>query len=253
MIDSLSSIFSTMSIKDFSLFLLTTFTSTIAGVFGLGGGLVLAVMLPWFVLPSAVVPIHGATQLASNVSRLMMSYKHIVWSLVPKFMIGSLVGVVLFTLVLSNLALQYIPVFIAIYLLLSLWVKSIDLLLSKIESFYLVGMLQTGLGLVVGAPGPLTVNLLMKKLAHREQIIATASLLMVFVNATKVVTYAALGFVFIDYLNTIVFAIIGAFVGSYIGTKLRDKIDAQRFLHWLKWLLTLLALQTLVRFSWLGG
>ena len=249
MIDSLSTFLTAITLNDLSLFFLTTFTSTIAGVFGLGGGLILAVTLPWFVPVNAVVPIHGTTQLASNVSRLMMSYQHVVWSLVPKFVIGSLAGVALFSLVLTNLSSQYIPVIIAIYLLLSLWVKSVDRLLSKIESFYLVGMLQTGLGLVVGAPGPLTVTLLMKKLSHREQIIATASLLMVLVNFAKVATYATLGFLFWDYLSPIIFAISGAFFGSYIGTKLRGKVDPLRFLHLLKWLLTLLALQTLIRFS----
>ena len=59
MIDSLSTFLTAITLNDLSLFFLTTFTSTIAGVFGLGGGLILAVTLPWFVPVNAVVPIHG--------------------------------------------------------------------------------------------------------------------------------------------------------------------------------------------------
>lgn len=52
-------------------------------MFGLGGYLILAVTLPCFVPVNAVVPIHGTTQLASNVSRLMMSYRPIAEWVVP--------------------------------------------------------------------------------------------------------------------------------------------------------------------------
>jgi len=249
MIDSISTILSSITLDDVSLVFLTTFSSTIAGVFGLGGGLVLVVMLPWFVPANAVVPIHGITQLGSNISRLMLSYRYVVWSLGPRFIFGTVFGIALFSLVLTSLSTKYIPVIIAIYLLLSLWIKAFEKLLSKIESFFVVGMLQGGLGLIVGAPGPLAITLLMKKLSHPDQIIATASLMLSFVNLAKVVTYAIFGFVFWDYIHSIIFAIIGAFIGSFIGTIIRKKVDPDRFLHLLKWLLTILALQTLIRFS----
>ncbi|NRA83860.1 MAG: hypothetical protein HRU22_08870 [Gammaproteobacteria bacterium] len=51
--------------------------------------------------------------------------------------------------------------------------KSIEIFFRKIENFYIAGMLQTGLGLLVGAPGPVTITLLMKKLDDKEKIIAT--------------------------------------------------------------------------------
>ena len=96
MIDRLNTFLAAITLNDLSLFFLTTFTSTIAGVFGLGGGLV---TLPCFV-----------------------------------------------------------PV------------NAIDRLLRKIKSFCLVSMLQTELGLVVGAQCPLTVTLLMKKFSHSDKL-----------------------------------------------------------------------------------
>ena len=42
------------------------FTSMIAGIFGFGGGMLLIAIMPSFMHPSLVIPIHGVTQLASN-------------------------------------------------------------------------------------------------------------------------------------------------------------------------------------------
>ncbi|WP_076414539.1 TSUP family transporter [Shewanella sp. UCD-KL12] len=232
-----------------SLFILTTFTSTVAGICGLGGGLILAVTLPWFVPPAAVIPLHGTTQLASNFTRLGFAFRAVYWPVVAPFVLGSLSGIALFGLFLINLSSEYIPLFIATYLLLTLWVKPIENVLGRLENFFIVGAVQTGLGLVVGAPGPLTMNLLLKRLKDKDQIIATAALLMGMSNIAKVLTYAGLGFIFIDYLPQIVSAILGAALGSFIGTRLRGTIDNRKFMHLLKWLLTLLAIQTLVRFS----
>ncbi|NRA83859.1 MAG: hypothetical protein HRU22_08865 [Gammaproteobacteria bacterium] len=78
MVDLVSTVFSYVSIRDVGLFILTVFTSTIAGIFGLGGGLILAVSLSWLVPVNAVVPIHGTTQLASNASRLFFCYHQVV-------------------------------------------------------------------------------------------------------------------------------------------------------------------------------
>jgi len=234
---------------EISLFILTTLTSTLAGICGMGGGLILAISLPLFVPITAVIPIHGTTQLASNISRLCFSFKDVYWPVVPKFIMGSAIGVIAFSLFLVNLPTQYIPLFIAIYLLMSLWVSPIKAILNKIENFYLVGAIQTGLGLLVGAPGPLTITLLLKTLNDKDQVIATASLLMGLSNLAKVITYLSLGFIFSDYLSIIIFAIIGASLGSYIGTKVRDKIDNQVLMKWLKWILTFMAIQTLIRFS----
>lgn len=72
---------------------------------------------------------------------------------------------------------------------------------------------------------------------------------MALVNTAKVVTYASLGFIFLNHLSPIILAILGAFLGSYIGTKLRNNFNHERFMHLLKWFLTMLALQTIIRFS----
>ena len=44
-------------------------TSVLAGVMGMGGGVLLIAAMPGLVPVSAIFPLHAATQLASNLSR----------------------------------------------------------------------------------------------------------------------------------------------------------------------------------------
>ena len=232
-------------LNEITLFSLTTITSAIAGICGLGGGMILALTLPIFLAPAAIIPIHGVTQLASNSSRLIFAFKDVHWPFVPQFVLGGIIGTALFSIFLVNLPNDYIPLFISTYLLLSLWLKAFSHVMNKIENFYVVGCIQAGLGLLVGAPGPLTITFLMKRLEDKNQIIATASVLMALTNLNKIIVYGFLGFHFSEYLDIMAITIIGATLGSFIGTKLRNKIPNKPFMRSLKWLITLMALYTL--------
>ncbi|KGJ98514.1 sulfite exporter TauE/SafE family protein [Thalassotalea sp. ND16A] len=231
-------------LNELGLFVITLLTSTLAGICAMGGGMILVLILPFFVPAAAIIPVHGIAQLASNSSRLALCFAAIHWPLVRQFILGAFVGTALFSTFLLNISSQYLPLFISGYLLISLWVKAIDRWLSKLESFYVVGALQAGFGLLVGAPGPITVTLLYKKLDNKDEIIATASLLMGITNLNKVLVYTLIGFQFSPYWPLILACICGATLGSILGSKLRNKISNQHFMPLLKILLTVLALVT---------
>lgn len=235
-----------MIADELSLFLIATFTSTLAGICAMGGGMILVLVLPFFVPAAAIIPVHGIAQFASNSSRLVLCYKHIHWPFVWQFILGAMVGTGLFSIFLINISNQYLPLFISIYLLLTLWFKPIAKLFSKFESFYIVGAVQAGLGLLVGAPGPITVTLLYKKLQDKEQIIATASLLMGITNLNKVLVYSIIGFQFVNFWQLILASVLGATLGSIFGNYLRHKIPNQYFMTLLKFILTSLALYTAI-------
>lgn len=235
---------------ELSLFLLTTLTSTIAGIAAMGGGILLVLALPYFLPVQAVIPMHGIAQLASNSSRLLFSFNAVVWRFVWKFIIGAVVGSLLMLNLLIEINLELVPLFIASYLLLSLWCAPVNRLLTHIENFYVIGALQASLGLIVGAPGPMTVNLLYKRLENKDQVIATASLLMGITNINKVMVYGIIGFHYLDYSSLIIACILGATLGSYLGTTLRNKIPNAVLMKVLKVLITLMALQTLVSYSY---
>lgn len=226
--------------------IISFFTSTIAGVVGLGGGLILITILPSFLPLNALVPIHGLTQLSSNISRAFFGWKDVKVEVIPKFLFGSLLGVSFFALILYFVSLEYVPLFIGLYILLSLWSNRFNKKIEKFESYVLIGFFQSGLSIIVGATGPIATTLLVKDYNDKHTVVATAAALKSITHLLKVVVFMFFGFVFFDYIGILTTMIIGAVAGSYLGTKLRNKIDGKRFIFALKLLLSALAIKLII-------
>ena len=231
---------------EIALTLFATGTSIIAAILGFGGGMLLIAIMPNFLPATVIIPAHGIVQLASNSSRAIFSLNQVAWHLLPPFLIGSAIGLGIFTYILFHLSHHYIPLAIGSYILLNLWSQSFANFMQRFESFYIIGALQTGLGLIVGAPGPLTQNILLKKLQNRDQFIATGALFMTISHSAKVVVFGLIGFQFGEHLYTILFMSAGAILGSFIGSSMRKKIDNKIYISMLKYLLTLLAIKMIL-------
>ncbi|MBT8148738.1 MAG: sulfite exporter TauE/SafE family protein [Gammaproteobacteria bacterium] len=227
--------------------LLALGTSTVAGVFGFGGGMLLIAALPGFLPAAALIPVHSAVQLLSNTSRAALSWRDIQWQFVAQHAVGSAIGIGLAALLVFKLSLVYIPMLIGGYILLNTWSDRFQRLVGRIESFYLIGAVQTGLGLMVGAPGPLPMPLLLRRLNDHHQIVCTMAIFMTTGHILKLGVFIAAGFAFASYWLEIVLMGLAAIAGSYLGTFLRRKIDAKNFVWIVKVLLTLLASLAIIR------
>lgn len=231
---------------ELSLGFITLLTSTITAIVGLGGGMMLIAIMPSFLPINAVIPIHGLTQLSSNFSRALFGYKDIQYEVVPKFLVGSLIGVGLFATIVSLISLEYVPLFMGAYILLSLWSAKFNDKIKKFENYYLIGFFQSGLSIVVGATGPLAMTLLLKDYGDKNKVVVTAAAIMCITHILKLIVFMYFGFVFFDYIGVIIAMVVGAIAGSWIGTKLRDKVDGKKFTMILKVILTLLALKIII-------
>lgn len=215
-------------------------TATISGVIGFGGGMLLIATMPFFLPAVAVVPIHGAVQLASNSSRMIFSWRDVQWRMTPPFLVGTVLGVTFFALVLFKISTDYIPVAIGIYILLSLWSERFARALRKYESLYTIGFLQSGLSIIVGAPGPLSLTMLSKHLDDPNQIIATAALFVTISHIAKLLVFGLIGFSFMEYWPVMVFMLIGSVLGSWTGTRIRTRLNHDHLTLAVKVLLTAL-------------
>ena len=218
-------------------------SSTAAAVFGLGGGLILISFLPDFLPADALVPVHGVTQLASNTSRAAFSFRSIVWRLWPLFFAGSVLGATMFGLLVVNISTAYIPVFIGVYILLKLWSARMGRLLSSFDSLFILGFLQTGLGILVGSTGHLAMPRLLKEISDRDGIVATSAMFMSLSHGLKLLAYGIIGFKFNQYSVILAYMVTGALIGSFVGTLLRRQISNRWFSQILKILLTVMALR----------
>ena len=226
--------------------IVTFFTSTIAAIVGLGGGMMLITILPSFLPINALIPVHGLTQMTSNLSRAVFGYKDVQYEVIPKFLLGSFLGIGIFASILNFISLEYVPLFIGVYILLSLWSEKFNEKIKRYESYFLAGFFQTGLSIVVGATGPLTMTLLLKDYKNKDEVVATSAALMSLSHILKVFVFMYFGFVFFDYIGIIIAMVIGAIAGSWVGTKLRNIIDGKKFTIILKVLLTTLAIKVIV-------
>lgn len=231
---------------DYILGLISLLTSLVAGVIGFGGGMILIAILPLFISPTLIIPIHGITQLASNSSRMLFSLKDVQWDLLPKFLVGSILGILIFGLLLSRISPYYIPIFIGGYIILNLWSIRFSVFIKKYENYYLIGLLQTGLGLLVGATGPLSLAVLTKELKSKDEIIATSSMFMTISHLAKVPVFIALGVSLLGQLNLLFFMVLGSIIGSFIGTKLRIASNNEKLILLIKILLSVMALKMLI-------
>jgi uncharacterized protein len=226
--------------------IVTFLTSTIAAIVGVGGGMMLIAILPSYLPLNALIPVHGLTQMSSNLSRAFFGYKDVQYEVIPKFLIGSFLGIALFTSILNFISIEYVPLFIGAYILLSLWSEKFNEKIKRYESYFLAGFFQTGLSMVVGATGPLTMTLLLKDYKDKDKVVATSAALMSLTHILKVFVFMYFGFVFFDYIGIIMAMVIGSIAGSWAGTKLRNVIDGKKFTTILKVLLSALAIKVIV-------
>lgn len=68
------------------------FTSTLTAITGMGGGIMLISAMPGLLPAAAIIPIHGAVQLASNSSRVLLGIRHIEWRIFWPFSVGAVLG-----------------------------------------------------------------------------------------------------------------------------------------------------------------
>lgn len=225
-------------------------TSMITAVTGVGGGMMLIGLLPLFLPAAAVVPVHGVTQLASNVSRAWFGRKEIAWRHCVPFLAGSLSGMLLFGWLVRRVSLEWVPLFIGVYILLIQWSPAFNRLIRRFESFFLVGDLQTGLSVFVGAPGPLNIAVLNKHYADNHIVVSTGAMMMTIVHAAKLAVYMAAGFAFSDYAPLLGMMVLMAALGSWLGTKLRRRFPMAWLKAVLPWLLTVLAVKLIAGMVW---
>ena len=109
----------------------------------------------------------------------------------------------------------------------------------------MIGFFQTGLSVIVGSTGPFAITRLLKEFKDNDKVVATSAVLMSITHILKALVFFYFGFIFLDYLTTIIFMTTGSILGSYVGTKLRHKIDGKKLIFALKILLSVMALKSI--------
>jgi len=229
--------------SDVLLILIAGATAMVTAVTGIGGGLVLIAIMPGFLPATAIVPVHAVVQLFSNSSRALFGWRFLRWEFVLAFIAGSILGGSIAAAIAREINLAYTPLFIAAYILFITWGPAPKFNKPPPGEFIIIGAIQTGLSMLVGATGPMSQAALMARGLKRDALVVSGALMTTFTHLTKVLLFALLGFSFIEFWQIILGMSVAVTIGAFIGTRIRYQVPEALFRLILKWALTVLALR----------
>ncbi|WP_417580487.1 sulfite exporter TauE/SafE family protein [Pelagibacterium sp.] len=224
-------------------------TSMITAMFSLGGGMAMLATLGLFFPPAVIIPVHGLVQLGSNAGRAVVQRAHIQWHLMAWFGAGSVLGIVLGGSLAVSIPEALFQIVIGMFILYCVWVPQPRVTGRGAIADFAAGALIGGVGMFVGAVGPLVANFL-RKLDNRHQLIATQASLMTLNNIAKVAIFTMFGFAFAQYLPMAIAMIITGILGTLVGSRMLDRVSERVFRIGFKAILTLMALEMLRQAVW---
>ncbi len=228
--------------------LMALITSAFTAVVGIGGGFLLLVFMVDFFPPMLLIPVHGFIQLSSNASRAFFDLSHVKWEIVKRHAIGATLGGLLGSLSVSIFPFDYLPLVLGSFVLFMTW-RPYDPRKSRPHGTMLwMGAGQTYLSFFVGATGPLSYPLLLRRALTRHEIVTTHASMMVVMHLIKVVGYGTQGPALLGYWDFMLSMSVGAILGSYIGKGFRGKVSEKAFSWIAKGLLTMVSLRMLLKF-----
>ena len=172
--------------------ILSFFTATLSGVFGMAGGLVLMGGLAMVLPVSAAFVTHGLLQLTANGWRAVLHRQYVNWRIVGIYAVGSLlagVGVSLIALTPSKPGLfLFMGLLPGLLWLPKSWIR---LDAAQPAQALLSGLMVTGVNLTAGVAGPLLDIFFVRTELTRHVIVATKAATQVFAHLAKIVVYGA--------------------------------------------------------------
>jgi uncharacterized membrane protein YfcA len=219
------------------------FTSCLTAVMGMGGGVLLIAVMPGLVPASVILPLHAATQLASNSSRAGFGWRNIDPGIIPAFVVGAAVGAWLGSEVYQRLDMHWLPALIGLLILLFTWVPLPAVRGGGQLALVLLGFYQTGLGMVAGATGPVGAAVLLRRNTARDWLVVNTAVYMTLNHAIRVAAFVAIGFSFAPWWPLLSGMVVAGIIGSWVGTRLRSFLPQVNFQRLFRWMVTLLALR----------
>ena len=231
----------------------TTFYIIVAGsflaavvnaAFSAGGALIILAVTS-FVLPvSAIVPIHSTLLIGSTSSRTLLFWRDIDWKIAGPFLVGSVFAVAIGSRIYVELPDSIIATAISIVMLFAIWLPQVRWRPRLKHPWAIVGFIHTLLSTLF-AYGALLHAVILHTGLKKRQIVATMAASLTGMGIFKISGYTLNGFDYGPYLQIIVFAIAAAFLGTWIGKMIVDRISEALFRTVFRVLVTVTALRLL--------
>lgn len=219
-------------------------TSILSGVFGMAGGIIFMGVLTWLLPAALALALHGVIQFASNLWRFLIHRRHVVWTVLLWFGLGSAASLGFFSLVL------FAPTKFLVFLGLGLtpilvWLPERWLRLDASNRWHAIGggFVSNGLSLVSGVSGPVTDLLFVNTALNRHQVVATKAVMQAMGHASKILVYGGL-LLGASARETIalpatLIAVAASMAGITVGGYILDRISDAQFRSSRRWIVTI--------------
>lgn len=212
--------------------------------FSAGGALIILAVTS-FVLPvSAIVPIHSTLLIGSTSSRTLFFWRDIDWKVAGPFLIGSVFAVAIGSRIYVELPDTLIASAISVVMLVAIWLPEVSWRPKLRHPWVVVGFLHSLLSTLF-AYGALFHAIILHTGLKKRQIVATMAASLTGMGILKISGYTFHGFDYAPYVPTIIFAIAAAFLGTWFGKMIIDRISEALFRTVFKVLVTVTALRLL--------
>ena len=216
-------------------------TAILSGVLGMAGGMVLMVILVGVLPVAAAMVVHGAAQAASNGARVWFLRRHLMWDVLPPYVVGGTAT----TAVFSWVVFVPDPGLILILVGAFPWLARLTPLLRGLDirnraTSLACGTTVTAVQLLAGASGPLLDAFYLNTDVDPRRIVATKAATQTIGHLVKIAYYGIVADQGATTLSAATSsatappalvggAILLAIIGARIGTRLLNRLDANRF------------------------
>ena len=219
--------------------------SFVAASLGLGGGLLVLAAMTLFLPPTVLIPIHAVVQIGSNGFRAFLMRRDILYSVIPAFVIGTLIGSYIGGKTLFALEIWVLQAILGVFVLYATWAPKFKSSNPGPAKFFGCGVFGGFATMFVGGTGPLVAPFVNAACKERQQVVSTHASLMTFQHLFKVILFGVLGFSFGPYIPLLVGLVSFGVCGTIVGKKVLDKLPEKVFRIGLQAILTLLAARLL--------
>jgi uncharacterized membrane protein YfcA len=224
-------------------------TGALSAVVGMAGGITLLALMLLFMDPFVAIPVHGVVQLVSNLSRTVAQRRHVRWGLLACF------GAPLLPMAFAGLALtRLLPrplaeIGIGAFVLVATW-RPGWLRFGAAGGAGAPGRRMLAAGSVVGffstsvgAAGPIAAPFFLRLGLDRRGLIGTQAASATLQHLAKILVFGVVGFAFRDFALPLAALSATAIAGTWLGTRLLERVSEADFRALYMGVLTVVALR----------
>lgn len=208
--------------------LVCIFAAGVSAVFGMAGGVIVFLVLGFFVdLPTAIA-LHAVIQFISNFSRIVIAFKNIDWFTVFWFSLLLIPFAYLGSLSLAYFNEYFLQIFVGICIIASVIIpkKGKEKINAPAWLLVVFGAICSYLSMLVGAIGPLLSAFLNQTKLKKEALVSTKAMAQILNHFVKILMMSTvIDFDYGLYKYDILILSIATILGSFLGNKVLKKIN----------------------------